>query len=175
MSVFGSITESISRLVRDSSLFNTINTRTVEIHFQKSPGRKEGDPRGIEALEFQVTASGAVIQKGASDKDGVIKMRVRGSTSTLQIMDAGTVVAEYEVTIRTDAVEAKDNITGIQKRLRILGYHLGHDGTEKIGITNSLNVETDRSLLEFQGDKKARMTGRIPPPLQDQLVTDAGV
>lgn len=164
----------ISRLNSLVNFFNTLNTRTVEIFFQKSPGRKGTDARGIDTLDFQVVKNGAVIQTGQSDKDGRIQMLVRGSGSTLQILSGGAPVADYEVTIRTGAVEAKDNITGIQKRLRILGYHMGHDGPENVGVTGALNVGTDRSLLEFQGDKDVRMTGRIAPAEQDTLVTDAG-
>jgi len=164
---------SISRLTNLANFFNTLNTRTVRIIFQKSPGKKGSDKRGIKNLDFQVVKSGAVIQSGQS-VDGIIDMLVRGGSSTLQIMVNGAPVADYEVTIRSAAVEGNDQLVGRQKRLRMLGYQIGHDGAAGNGVGAPFNAAMDRSILEFQGDKDKKMDGTLDAATAGQLATDAG-
>ncbi len=164
---------SVSRLTNLIDFFNTLNTRTARIVFQKSPGKKGSDKRGIKDLDFQVVKNGAVIQTGQA-ADGVIDMLVRGGSSTLQIMVNGNPVAEYEVSIRTAAVEANTQLVGRQKRLRMLGYHVGHDGPDGNGVGAPFNVEMDRSVLEFQGDKDKKMDGTLDAATAGDLAADAG-
>src|SRR5258707_15274155 len=94
----------VARLNSGSTAFNTLNVRTVDIFFQKSPGRP-GAVRGINALNFQVEKDGAVIQTGTTGADGRIRMRIQGGVSTLQL-PVGANCAKYTVSIRDDAVEA---------------------------------------------------------------------
>jgi hypothetical protein len=145
----------IARLVSGSSAFNTLNVRTVTIFLQKSPG-KPGDVRGINAQSFQVEKDGAVIQTGTTGADGKIRMRIEGGVSTLQLL-AGATPAEYTVTIRDDAIEAVATPAGQQRRLRMLGYHIGHTGPEGNGVDGvaAPSPEMDRSILEFQADTPA--------------------
>jgi len=164
---------SISRLTNLVDFFNTLNTRTARIIFQKSPGKKGSDKRGIKDLDFQVVKNGAVIQIGQA-VDGVIDMLVRGGSSTLQILSNGAPVAEYEVSIRSAPVEANTQLVGRQKRLRMLGYHLGHDGPAGNGVGAPFNAELDRSILEFQGDKDKKMDGLLDNATAGILAADAG-
>jgi hypothetical protein len=149
----------IARLIAGSSAFNTLSVRTVDIFFQKSPG-KPGAVRGINALSFQVVKDGAVIQTGTTGADGKIQMRIQGGVSTLQL-PAGTAVAEYTVRIRDDAIEAAATPSGQQRRLRMLGYQIGHTGPEGNGVDGvaAPSREMDRSILEFQADTAAINAG----------------
>lgn len=147
----------ISRLVPGAPGFNTLNIRTVEIFLQKSPGKPSGDVRGINTLNFQVEKDGAVIQSGTTGSDGRIRMRIQGGVSTLQLL-GGSAVAEYEVSIRDDAIEAATTAEGQQRRLRMLGYQIGHLGPEGNGVDGTVapGVAMDRAILEFQTDQAAR-------------------
>ncbi len=147
---------SISRLAPGATGFNTLNVRTVEIFLQKSPGKPNGDVRGVNLLSFQVVKDGAVIQNGTTGTDGRIRMRIQGGVSTLQLL-GGPSVMEYEVIIRDDAIEPVTAPAGQQRRLRMLGYHIGHTGPEGNGVDGAAvpTVEMDRSILEFQADTLA--------------------
>jgi hypothetical protein len=147
----------IARQILGSSAFNTINVRTVEIFLQMSPGKPAGDVRGIGSANFQVRDStGAVIQAGVTPANGRILMQILGGVSTLQVLAGGT-VAEYTVRIRGDAAEAVATPAGQRRRLRMLGYHIGHAGPEGNGVDAAAvpSRELDRSILEFQTDTAA--------------------
>jgi len=151
----------VARLFSGSSAFNTINVRTVELTFQKSPG-KPGDVRGISGQNFEVVKDGSVIQTGTTGADGKIQMRIQGGVSTLRLTTGGT-PAEYTVTIRDDAIEAVNTPAGQQRRLRMLGYHIGHTGAEGNGVDGAAapTPAVDRAVLEFQADNPTQidMTG----------------
>jgi hypothetical protein len=147
----------ISRQVSGSATFNTINVRTVEIFLQMSPGKPAGDVRGIDSAQFQVrNSAGAVIQAGLTPADGRILMQIQGGVSTLEVI-AGSSVAEFAVRIRGGAAEAVTTAAGQQRRLRMLGYHIGHAGPEGNGVDGAAapGREMDRSIQEFQADTAA--------------------
>jgi hypothetical protein len=173
------ILEAIGRLVRNSSLFNTLNTRKVEIVLQKSPGKPGTDKRGIKDLDWQVSKDGVVIQTGKTADDGKVKMRVRGGTSILQWLVGTTVVAEYTVGIRDTAMEAVTDQRGQLRRLRVLGYQIGHSGTDGIGVDSTnpppaLTVEGDRAMLQFQTDAGIKATGSMDANTRTALTNAAG-
>jgi len=173
------ILEAISRLVRGSNLFNTLNTRTVEIFMQMSPGKPEKDKRGIKDLDWQVSKDGAVIQTGKTTDDGRIPMRIRGGTSTLQLMFSGAVVAEYAVGIRDTVIDPITDQRGQLRRLRVLGYQIGHSGTDTIGVdaTNpppAFTREGDRSIFEFQSDNDIKAIGTFDDATNKALTKAAG-
>lgn len=169
----------ISRLVTSSSAFNTLNTPpAVPIYFQKSPDFPEpaGDGRGIVSLEFQVVANGLVVSRGTTGHDGKIDVRVPpGGSATVQLLVYGKVAAEYEVTVDDGALSdlsagdanidpraraQSDNetvnavsIRGTQERLRMLGYQIGHDGTEGTGVNGQMSAQWERAVLDFQRDQ----------------------
>ena len=173
----------ITRLVPGSPGFNTINVRTVDIFLQKSPGRPSGDVRGINVLSFQVVKDGGVIQSGTTGPDGRIRMRIQGGVSTLRLT-GGTPASEYEVSIRDDAAEAVATPEGQQRRLRMLGYHIGHADPEGNGVDGAAVPipEVDRSILEFQADIAAinvagnanAISGIVDNNTQNALTTSAG-
>lgn len=147
----------IARQVLGAATFNTINVQTVEIFLQRSPGRPGGDVRGINAANFQVKDStGALIQAGATPANGRIQMQIVGAFSTLEVL-GGAAVAEYTVRIRNAAAEAVATPAGQQRRLRMLGYHIGHTGPEGNGVDGAAvpSLEMDRSISEFQADTAA--------------------
>ncbi len=168
------MTTEVARLTRDSTAHDTINTRTVEIYFHKSPGWPDGDQRGIEGLEYQVLSEGSVTQSGRTGNDGKIEMSIRGSESTLQLMFNGTSVAEYRITIRDEEWEASTTIIGIQRRLRSLGYHLGHTGDGMDGIDGNLGEKTDKAILDFQIDKNLTADGKIGTQTRHSLNSAVG-
>ena len=75
---------------------------------------------------------------------------------------------------RTAAVEDNTQLIGRQKRLRMLGYHIGHDGPSGNGVGAPFNAEMDRSILEFQGDKDKKMDGLLDAATAGDLAADAG-
>ncbi|MBN2492231.1 MAG: peptidoglycan-binding protein [Planctomycetes bacterium] len=142
----------VSRLVRSASYSNLLNVRLVEVFFQTSPGRDRDE--GIGGLEYQVLSGGAVVQSGSTGDNGRIPVPVAGGTpSELQLMSGGTAVARYSIGIRDDAWEANNTILGVQRRLRLLGYHLGHDGDDHDGIDGAIGSKTDKAIQDFQIDQ----------------------
>jgi hypothetical protein len=122
----------VARQVTSSSHFNTLNTRAAELRFQKAPGEVHASQR-ITGLDFRVIAQGDVIHQG-SDANGVIRMRLRGPSSELQLLFRGRVVATYEVSMDLDELDDTLLRHGLEQRLRILGYHLGHTGPAGDGV-----------------------------------------
>lgn len=163
------MTTEVARLTSDSTAHDTVNTRTVEIYFHKSPGWPDGDQRGIEGLEYQVLSEGRVTQSGRTGNDGKIEMSIRGSESTLQLMFNGASVAEYRITIRDEDWEASNTIIGVQRRLRALGYHLGHAGEGMDGIDGNLGEKTDKAILDFQIDQNLTADGKVGTQTRNSL------
>jgi hypothetical protein len=94
-------------------------------------------------------------------------------------------VAQYAVSIRNAAAEAANTPAGQQRRLRMLGYHIGHAGPEGNGVDGAAapSREMDRSVLEFQADTAAinaagaanAITGVVDNNTQNALTAAAGV
>lgn len=166
----------ISRLVAGSTAANTINIPTVNIFLQKSPGKPSGDKRGVTGVTFQVVKNGAVIQTGTTGADGKVVMQVPGGSATLRVT-AGGATADYDVTIRTDAIEGAATAAGQQRRLRMLGYQLGSAGTDGNGVDGAVipTTQFDRAALEFQADANQVMDGVLGPNSQGSLKAAAGV
>lgn len=173
----------ISRLVNDSSAHNTLNQPpAIPIFLQMSPDAPSGDVRGIVGIQFQVLINGAVAQSGTTPQNGRIDVRVPpGGTSTLQLLDNGQSVAEYEISVDTGALDSIDTVRGIQQRLRMLGYQIGHDGPDGNGVNintadgrNAGNAETERSILDFQADQGLVLDAIVGQKTGPRLVTRAG-
>ncbi|MCB9845607.1 MAG: peptidoglycan-binding protein [Phycisphaeraceae bacterium] len=164
----------LRRLFSGSSASNTLNVRTVKFFFQKSPDKPSGDVRGIDGLDFRVMASGALVQQGRTGADGKIDLRIMPGGVELQLLFKGTPVASYAVKARDAAIEAATSIDGQQRRLRMLGYHLGRTGADGDGVDNSMNVETDHAILQFQADQSIDFTGVVDAGTQTALTTQAG-
>ena len=143
-----------------------------------SPGWPVGDTRGIDALEYNVLDNRGNQLQGPlqTGPDGRIQMLIRGGEGRLQVLFNGNPVCTYTVRIRDATIESVNTRMGLQRRLRLLGYHVGDGGAEHNGVTtnaNPMNWETDRSILEFQVDQNQDFTGlETSADLQDAL-TDA--
>ena len=161
MSIPAGLARLISRLLSSSGAHNTINIPVAEVFFQMSPGPSEGDDRGIDQLEFQVVHGGRTVQSGRTGSDGRILMRVHGGVSQLNLISGGNVVAQYTFTVRGDPFEAATEITGVQRRLRSLGYHLGHAGAAGDGIDGDVGARTDKAILDFQIDQGLVFDGKV--------------
>lgn len=155
-----------------ASTRSTIATRTVDIYFQRCPQRPASGAaaRGIQDLDWRVTSGGGVIANGRTGADGKVAVPLRGGrTSILQLLVGGRPVASYTIRERTAAAEAVSTLRGQQRRLGSMGYHLGAAGADGIMGRNS-----DRAILEFQGDESVDMTGVVSAANQTSLTTRSG-
>jgi peptidoglycan hydrolase-like protein with peptidoglycan-binding domain len=159
----------ISRLVQDATAHNTLDSRTIEIFFQKSPSTPEGDSRGIEHLDYEIIAGGTVIQSGSTGADGKIELPVTGGRAELRLTFDGNPVAAYLFTLRDDAFEAANTVNGVQRRVRNIGYHLGHAGGNNDGIDGDLGGRTDKAILDFQIDNQLDIDGAVGTNTQRKL------
>jgi hypothetical protein len=187
----------VARLVPGSTAFNTLNTPPpVPIHFHKSPDFPSA-PRGIAGLDFQVVVAGAVVARGTTAADGRIDVRVPvGGSATVRLLVGGSTVAEYEVTLdpnplstlsagdaildpgaKTQAANEATNgtsIRGTQERLRMLGYQIGHGGSEGTGVSGLMTAEWERAVLDFQVDQGLLADAKIGPLTKGRLTARAG-
>ena len=152
---------SLSRLVSDSTAHNTLDSRTIEVFFHKSPSWAESDTRGIEQLNYEIVAGGVTVRSGTTEADGRIEIPVSGGQAELRLKVGEDAVATYQFILRDDALEAGDTIAGVQRRLRILGYHLGHAGPSLDGVDGDLGRNTDRAILDFQIDNQLAIDGAV--------------
>jgi len=167
--------ETIARQAINSVLHNVLNTRTVDLFFQRSSGNDNGGDRTIVGLQYQVRAQGFVIQRGVTGNDGKINMPIRGGVSTLELLHNGSRVADYEVRASTAALAPVANLSGQKQRLRVLGYQIGHGGPDGNGVDNTANVmEFERSVLDFQSDESLYDDAVINAATQNQMTTRAG-
>ncbi len=170
-------TRFVARLFNAATAFNTLNLPPpVQIFLHRSPAFPNGDVRGIRGLDFQVTSGGVVIQVGQTGADGKIDVRVPpGGSSTLQLMRAGAVVAEYIITVDSAALDPVSAVNGQQERLRLLGYQTGHAGANGDGVDGTATMEFERSVLDFQADEGFFTDGTLNAAAnQPRLTTRAG-
>jgi hypothetical protein len=164
----------ISRLVRTAQYHNLLNIRVVDVYFQKCPGWDRGEGRGIGGLEYQVLSGGIVVQTGRTGDDGKIPVPVVGGRSELQLMSGGSAVARYQISIRDNAWEANNTAIGAQRRLRTLGYQLGHEGAEHNGIDGTLGEKTDKAIQDFQIDSNLAFDGQVGTQSRTKLDQEVG-
>ncbi|MDX2150490.1 MAG: hypothetical protein SFV54_07135 [Bryobacteraceae bacterium] len=167
----------MARLVRGATGHNTIALPPpVPIFFQRSPAFPSGGAlRGIAGLNFEVLINGIVVQAGTTGPNGRADVRVPpGGSSTVRIMVNGASVAEYTVSVSPDALRAANTIEGQKERLRLLGYQIGHAGTDGDGVDATNNMEFERSVLDFQVDNDIFTDGNANAAVQNQLTTQAG-
>lgn len=166
--------ETIARQAVNTVLQNVLRTRTVNMFFYRSPGNDVGGDRAIAGIDYQVRAQGFIIQRGRTGADGRIRMRVRGSSSTLELMHAGAAVAQYEVRVTTAAFAAVTTATGQEQRLRQLGYQIGHAGPLGNGVDGTNDMPFERSVLDFQVDSAMLSDANVSAAVRGQMTTDAG-
>ncbi len=167
----------LSRLTLDSKAYNTLNLHTVEIFFQKSPGKDKGDKRGIKGLKYRIISKGVATPERETGEDGRVEMHIQGDQATLQLIWEGKVVAEYIVTVSNADLESETTLLGQQRRLRILGYHLGHAGNDQNGVDGNKRRRTERAILDFQADHGLTINcinGEADQLTQARLKTEVG-
>ena len=164
----------IARQAINSLLRNVLNSRVVPILFHRSPGNDNGGDRAIAGLHWQVRAQGFVIQTGVTGNDGRVAMVVRGASSTLELLHNGAVVASYDVRVSTATLDAVGTLIGQKQRLRLLGYQIGHGGPDGNGVDATVNMETERSMLDFQADESLYDDAVVTATMQARLTARAG-
>jgi hypothetical protein len=167
----------LARLTLDSEAHNTLNLNTVEIFFQKSPGKDKGDKRGIKGLKYRVISKGLTTSEKETGEDGRIEMHIQGEQATLQLLWEGQAIAEYVVTVSNADLASETTLLGQQQRLRILGYQLGHMGNDQNGVDGNKRWETERAILDFQADHGLTINcinGEADQPTQARLKTEVG-
>ena len=147
----------LARLFRSSKKKNTVNIKSVEIFFQRSPGfvADDEDARGVEKLPFKIFVKGKEVKSGVTKKKGLIIVPIYGGKpSELRVYEDArySKYIEYEITYCNDAYKSIDGLEGQQQRLRKLGYQLGNSGTKKNGADGEYGLKSDRAILQFQAD-----------------------
>lgn len=132
----------------------TIRRRVATVYFQRSPGLPAGEDRGITGIAFRVQHEGETIQEGTTEADGKAEVRVVGDEVTLELLHENAAIASYRITMRDEEPEDVTTLIGVQRRLRMLGYHLGDGGGDGNGVDGEMGRMTDRAILEFQVDQE---------------------
>ncbi len=154
-----------------------MNLNTVEIFFQKSPGKDKGDKRGLKGLKYRVNSKGVTTPERETGADGRVEMHIQGDQATLQLLWEGKVVAEYIVKVSNADLEAETTLLGQQQRLRILGYQLGHAGNDQDGVDGNKRRHTELGILDFQADHGLTIiciNGEADQPTQGRLKSEVG-
>jgi len=151
----------------------TIRRQVVEVFFQRSPGKVDGDVRGISGLDYRVVAGGREVQTGTTGEDGKIEAICIEGEATLELLWEGNPVASYALTAREEEWEEVTTLTGQQRRLNLLGYQLG-GGTEGTGVDGEMGKRTDRAILDFQIDQKINHDGVVGDTTRTKLTEAAG-
>jgi hypothetical protein len=153
-----------------------VKRRVAEVFFQRSPGFPSGPDRGVSGLAWRVIGPGGeTLQEGTSEADGKVEVRFAGHPEvTLQLLVDDAPVASYEIVDRTEDLEPVDKLLGQQRRLRMLGYHLGHGGGDQNGVDDDFGLRTDRAIQEFQADAALDTDGVPGSQTQSSLSDVAG-
>lgn len=158
----------IARQPSDGSAHNLVALRTVELWFQKSPGAPGTEHREITDLMYRIQGQTRV----RTATGGKVTFRTPAGAATIELIFNNRVVATYTVTTSAAAIPAVTTVTGLQRRLRMLGYHLGHAGPLQNGVDGSLGGRTERSILDYQADKGFDVIGDSNAQTQNGLTGD---
>lgn len=155
----------IARIVRVFEAHNAINVRTVDIYFQSYPGAPS-TKRGVQGLEYQVLADGILIQSGQTGDNGKVKVRVApGVRTVLRILSS-----EYEVSL-IGSFHPIEQMRGVQQRLAVLGYKIGHlhGDNRRADTYNNPDEDTERAILNFQADNDLTPDAMFGPKSEKAL------
>ena len=153
---------------------DSAETKLVDGFFQKCPGFGGGDGRGIGGLEYRVLSGGSVVQTGKTSEDGKVTVSVSDGPSELQILWEGKAVASYLIQTRDEEWEPNNSVIGVQRRLRTLGYQLGHSGEGNDGIDGVIGGKTDKAIQDFQIDSGLLFDGLVGPETRSKLDQEVG-
>jgi hypothetical protein len=161
-------TAHVARQPSDGSAHNVVAMRTVEIWFQKSPGAPGTEHREITDLVYRIQGQTRV----RTATGGKVVFRAPAGAATIELIFNNRVVATYTVTTSDAAIPAVTTVTGLQRRLRMLGYHLGHAGPLQNGVDGSLGSKSERSILDYQADKGFAIVGNSNTETENGLTAD---
>jgi hypothetical protein len=116
----------------------------------------DGKPRAN--LEYVLEIEGKEF-KGKTDSEGAIKISVPPGAKTGRLV---LVSEDEEYELALGSLDPIEEITGVQARLRGLGYY---DET----VDGELTPETEEAVREFQEDYKLEITGKIDDSLRNKL------
>lgn len=147
---------------------STIRRRRITLYFQRYPGT--GRAAGIAGLDYEVSVDGGPKLKGTTGTDGAVTITMSsGSTADLSILGS-----TYIVTMSGGPLEAANTIQGQQRRLRALGYQIGHAGVQGDGVDGVVDMRTERSILDFQADQGIDTDAIVGPVTRGRLTTAVG-
>jgi peptidoglycan hydrolase-like protein with peptidoglycan-binding domain len=162
----------VPRAFGGSATGSTLALQTMEIYLAKSPGApKQANNRGVENVDWSLFLGGALlVASGTTGPDGMMSaLVIPGLPYTLNAL--GT---NYEITLRTDPLEPLTDFTGQQRRLGMLGYHLGRTGPDGNGVDGVMGPKTDRAIQEFQSDQGKKADGNVGPITRGALKGSVG-
>lgn len=160
----------VSRATSGTSTGSTLALIKVTVFLSRSSGAPH-EPHGIQGADFQLLENDVPAASGTTAANGRIDLQLTPGL-THKLVTLGTT---YEINIRTAALEPVTDFTGQQRRLRMLGYHLGNGGPDNNGVDGTvLHDRFDRAILEFQADENVKVDGRMGPVTRGRLSTAAG-
>jgi hypothetical protein len=121
---------------------NILRFHRVKVYLQRYPGKFGADEeRSIgSAVKYTVHIDGKFSQSGELEDDGSVEVFIPGG-SIAELEALGT---KYEIEPMT-SLEPHDELLGIQRRLRLLGYFQND-------VNEEWNAGFDRAVLNFQAD-----------------------
>jgi len=162
----------IARLPSNSGAHNLVVMHNVELWFQKSPGVPGSEHREIRDLRYQLRREGNIVRSARVARDGKISFRAPLGETLVELLVDNRVVASYRVIVEEHALEAVNTVTGQQRRLRMLGYHLGHSGPSGDGVDGSMGSRTEQAILNYQTDKGIAIVGNVDSATRNALTND---
>ena len=124
---------------------------------------QEGEPRSNVSYIFRVDGN---TEEGKTDADGFLEIPIptNAVSGKLSILDKGEIVEEYEVEL--GHLDPLNEITGIQKRLKNLGF----DCQE----TNQMDDKTKAAVANFRSKHNLEGNSLIDQTLIEKLKTVHG-
>lgn len=111
---------------------------------------------------------------GTTDGQGMLRERI-----PLKCMSARLEIADWRIQLRLGYLHPlptadEDPVSGVESRLRALGYAAGHSPRPQPGQPRVLAADTRLALAIFQTDAGVEATGALDSATLDQLEQDYG-
>lgn len=118
----------------------------------------DGEPRRNESYTLDIDGK---VMTGATDSDGNLKVSIPPNAKRGKLV-IGTGDRQMEYNLRLGRLDPVDEVTGVQVRLRNLGFDCGH-------INGILDEETKQALQAFQITAGLPATGEIDAATKNKL------
>lgn len=130
---------------------HTTATLKARIHINGSP---------VVGSAFILSAKGGFIE-GNTDSDGLIDIQIPADEKKVKLTFKGRKnPLEFEIDL--GSLSPADTVSGVQQRLRNLGYYFGN-------IDNQLNETLQRALESFQAEHKLTISRQIDLQTEQKL------